>query len=44
MRLTKPVIKKIIGYFSSIIVLVFLGEDFLAGTSETMGVFFGGAN
>lgn len=29
MRLTKPVIKKIIGYLSSIIVLIFLGEPAL---------------
>lgn len=43
MRLTKPAIKKIIGYLSSIIVLIFLGEDFLQGSAETMGIFFGGA-
>lgn len=39
MRLSKPAIKKIIGYLSSIIVLVFLGEDFLQGTADVVGIF-----
>lgn len=41
MRLSKTTVKKIIGYISSIIVLVFLGEDFLAGTGQVMGLFTG---
>jgi len=30
MRITKPTVKKIVGYLASIICLVFLGEPFLA--------------
>lgn len=36
MKLTKFQIKKLIGYLSSIIVLVFLGEPFLQGTSDVV--------
>jgi hypothetical protein len=36
MRLTKTQIKKLIGYLSSIIVLVFLGEPFLQGTGDVV--------
>lgn len=39
MKLTKAKIKKIIGYLSSIVVLVFLGEDFLGGTGEVINLF-----
>jgi len=39
MKLTKTGIKKLIGYLSSIIVLVFLGEDFLAGSADILNLF-----
>lgn len=39
MKLTKFQIKKIIGYLSSIVVLVFLGEDFLSGSADVIGIF-----
>lgn len=41
MKLTKPTIKKIIGYLSSIIVLVFLGEDFLTETGAVVSFLTG---
>lgn len=43
MRLTKTGLKKLIGYVSSIVVLVFLGEDFLSGTGEVLNIFTGTA-
>ncbi len=39
MKLTKSGIKKLIGYFSSILVLIFLGEDFLQGSADIISVF-----
>lgn len=36
MRLTKTTVKKIIGYLSSIIVLIFLGEPMVAGVGEAI--------
>lgn len=41
MKLSKSAIKKIIGYLSSIVVLVFLGEDFLQGGAEIVSLFSG---
>lgn len=39
MKITKTTIKKIIGYVSSILVLVFLGDDFLQGTAAVGNLF-----
>lgn len=36
-RITKPMIKKLIGYISSIVVLVFLGEPFLDEAATIVG-------
>jgi len=41
MKISKLTIKKIIGYLSSILVLVFLGEDFLADGVQALGLFTG---
>lgn len=38
MKLSKAGIKKIIGYFSSILVLIFLGEDFLQGSADVISI------
>lgn len=39
MKITKAGWKKVIGYLSSIIVLVFLGEDFLSGAAGVANIF-----
>lgn len=44
MNLSKTVIKKIIGYLSSIVVLVFLGQDFLVDGAQMISMFYTQAN
>jgi len=38
MKVTKSVLKKIIGYISSIIVLIFLGEPIVSGVGEVADI------